>query len=67
MLMKGSFTVAELDAPTLEAGRLSLLPLKCMFSRRFLGSQAPADSLTGASPLVLPSEKQATGKAPSFT
>lgn len=33
----------------------------------FLGSQAPTDSLTRVPPLVLPSEKWATGKASSFT
>lgn len=37
MLVKGSFTVVELDTPKLEAGRLTLLPIKCMFSRWLFG------------------------------
>lgn len=37
MLGKGSFTVVELDTPNLEEGGLTLLPIKCMFSRWFFG------------------------------
>lgn len=61
VLMTGNFTGAELDAPKLEAGRLSLLS-SSVFSR-FFGAHTHLLALCQEAHFLCSALEQATGKA----